>query len=47
MIAIVDYGVGNLFSLQASFHKIGAEVCVTGVADAIREADARCLSIAF
>ena len=29
MIAIVDYGVGNLFSLCSSFRKIGAEVLVT------------------
>ena len=30
MIAIVDYGVGNLFSLKSSFEYIGEEVCVTG-----------------
>ncbi len=29
MIAIIDYGVGNLFSLGSSFAKIGAEVVVT------------------
>lgn len=29
MIAIIDYGVGNLFSLCSSFRKIGAEVVVT------------------
>ena len=29
MIAIVDYGVGNLFSLASSFAAIGAEVTVT------------------
>lgn len=29
MIAIVDYGVGNLFSLCSSFERIGAEVVVT------------------
>ena len=29
MVAIVDYGVGNLFSLQSSFAAIGAEVTVT------------------
>jgi len=29
MIAIVDYGVGNLFSLESSFRAVGAEVCVT------------------
>ncbi len=29
MIAIVDYGVGNLFSLCSSFKKIGADAVVT------------------
>ena len=29
MVAIVDYGVGNLFSLESSFAAIGAEVTVT------------------
>lgn len=29
MIAIVDYGVGNLFSLKSSFAAVGAEVTVT------------------
>ena len=39
MIAIVDYGVGNLFSLESSFRAIGAEVTVTGDVDVIRAAD--------
>ncbi|MBE6623228.1 MAG: imidazole glycerol phosphate synthase subunit HisH [Ruminococcaceae bacterium] len=30
MIAIVDYGVGNLFSLKSSFAAIGVEAVVTG-----------------
>ena len=30
MIAIVDYGVGNLFSLKSSFAAIGADAVVTG-----------------
>ena len=30
MIAIVDYGVGNLFSLQSSLKYIGGDVTVTG-----------------
>ena len=38
MVAIVDYGVGNLFSLSASFAEIGADACITGDADVIREA---------
>ena len=39
MIAIIDYGVGNLFSLSHSLTHIGAEVRVTGEADAILSAD--------
>ncbi len=39
MIAIVDYGVGNLFSLRSSLCSLGAEVLVTGDADALRRAD--------
>ena len=29
MIAVIDYGVGNLFSLTASLKSLGAEVVVT------------------
>ncbi len=39
MIAIIDYGVGNLFSLKSSFAAIGAETVVTGEAEVIRAAD--------
>ena len=39
MIAIVDYGVGNLFSLCSSFSYIGAQATVTGDADEIAAAD--------
>ena len=39
MIAIIDYGVGNLFSLRSSLARIGAEAIVTGDADEIRKAD--------
>ena len=39
MIAIVDYGVGNLFSLRSSLSAVGAEVTVTGDGDALRRAD--------
>ena len=39
MIAIVDYGVGNLFSLRCSFAAIGAETAVTGDAAEISRAD--------
>ena len=39
MIAIVDYGVGNLFSLQSSLKMIGAEAVVSGDAAVIAAAD--------
>ena len=39
MIAIIDYGVGNLFSLCSSLKSIGAEAVVTPDPDAIRKAD--------
>ena len=39
MIAIVDYGVGNLFSLCSSLRSIGADAVVTPDADTIRRAD--------
>ena len=39
MIAIIDYGVGNLFSLCSSFKSLGADIVVTGDADEIRKAD--------
>ena len=39
MIAIVDYGVGNLFSLSSSFMAVGASVTVSGDAEVIRRAD--------
>ena len=39
MVAIVDYGVGNLFSLSSSFAAIGAEVTVTSDPDVLRAAE--------
>ena len=39
MIAVVDYGVGNLFSLASSLSAIGAESIITGDADVIRSAE--------
>ena len=39
MIAIIDYGVGNLFSLKSSFARIGAETVVTDDPAVIRTAD--------
>ena len=39
MIAIIDYGVGNLFSLKSSFAMIGQDVCVTDDKRIIDDAD--------
>ncbi len=39
MTGIIDYGVGNLFSLKSSFAAIGEECVVSGEADTIRKAD--------
>ena len=39
MIAIIDYGVGTLFSLKSSFAAIGADTLVTGDPDRIRSAE--------
>ena len=39
MIAIVDYGVGNLFSLKSSFAAIGEEAIVTDDPEKLRSAD--------
>ena len=39
MIAIVDYGVGNLFSLKSSLIAIGAEAVVTADKQVLRDAD--------
>ena len=38
MITIIDYGVGNLFSLKSSFAALGAEVQVTSDPEAILNA---------
>ncbi|MBQ2895740.1 MAG: imidazole glycerol phosphate synthase subunit HisH, partial [Oscillospiraceae bacterium] len=39
MIAVIDYGVGNLFSLQSSLHAVGAEAVVTADETVLRKAD--------
>ena len=39
MIALIDYGVGNLFSLTSSFAAIGQEAVVTSDPEVIRAAD--------
>ncbi len=39
MLAIIDYGVGNLFSLQSSLKAIGEETKVTADPELILEAD--------
>lgn len=39
MIAVVDYSVGNLFSLSASLKMVGADAVITGDAMQLRNAD--------
>ncbi len=39
MIAIVDYGVGNLFSLNSSFKKVGAETVLAKDRETIENAE--------
>ena len=39
MVGIIDYGVGNLFSLQSSFKAIGEEAFVSSDAEALAKAD--------
>ncbi|HST22791.1 MAG TPA: hypothetical protein VLR90_16830 [Blastocatellia bacterium] len=39
MIAIINYGVGNLRSVEKAFEAVGAQAVVTSDAGAIREAD--------
>lgn len=39
MVAIIDYGVGNLFSLLSSFKAIGADAVVTSDPEVIKKAE--------
>ena len=39
MIAIVDYGIGNLRSIAKGFEEVGGDVIVTNDHEAIRNAD--------
>ena len=39
MVAIVDYGVGNLFSLECSLNAIGAQVVITADPEVLKKAD--------
>lgn len=39
MIAILDYGVGNLFSVEKAFNYLGADAVVTSDPDVVRKAD--------
>lgn len=39
MVAIIDYGVGNLFSVRCAFERIGKEAVVTSDMEKIRAAD--------
>jgi len=40
VIAIIDYGVGNLYSVQKALEQVGAQVLVTGARQALQEAEA-------
>ena len=39
MVAIIDYGIGNLFSLQSSLEAIGAQTIVTDDIEVLKKAD--------
>ena len=39
MVAVIDYGVGNLFSLLSSLKAIGADAVITNDVDTIKNAD--------
>ena len=39
MIGIVDYAVGNLFSLESSFAAIGEDVCISSDREVLQRAD--------
>lgn len=39
MIAIIDYGAGNLQSVEKAFRFIGAEIEITKDAERLREAE--------
>ena len=39
MIAVIDYGVGNLFSLRSSLRRLGLDAAVTADPARIRAAD--------
>ena len=39
MIAIMDYGVGNLFSVEKAFLYLGADAAITSDPDVLRQAD--------
>jgi len=40
MIAVIDYGAGNLQSVVKAFHFIGSDVCITGDKEKLMAADA-------
>ncbi len=39
MLAILDYGVGNLFSLVSSFRSLGADAVITSDAEVVQQSD--------
>ena len=45
MIAILDYGVGNLFSLRSSLQQLWLQAVVTADADAIRKPLLSCIRV--
>lgn len=43
MIAVIDYGAGNLFSVKNALDALNIDSCITGDAEMIRNADAMIL----
>ena len=39
MVGIIDYGVGNLFSLRAAFQRLGVEAVISGDTAVLEQAD--------
>ena len=45
MIAIVNYGVGNLYSLKSSFDFLGIDTIVTGDEAEIKKCEKNCITL--
>ena len=39
LVAVLDYGIGNLLSVQKALERVGAEACLTADRGLIRDAD--------